>query len=317
MTLALVVVMLELTGGLEYVVPTMLAVLVSRWIADRTGWAPGMTEAALRRARHLPYAAATTGGGDDTAGLSSEDRTTEAPEAAGGHHRGALAQPVWATAVVADVMRPAAACACLWDGMTLAALDAIVAEELARAHGPSGRGAASPVAASAGSRVGTGAVEMRDGVAAAVLLQQEADADDAGAEHAWLPVLRNRDDAICVGGATLRNILATRRHLADAQHRDPASTRVSFTGSSRSAAYAAYAAGADTSAASTTVNLSTTVEPCALTVVPEAAVATVAAALHALRTEHCLVARGGALVGVLSKRALVALARGDRPSTSL
>jgi len=34
MTVSLVVIMFELTGGLNYIVPVMLAIIVAKWVAD-------------------------------------------------------------------------------------------------------------------------------------------------------------------------------------------------------------------------------------------------------------------------------------------
>lgn len=37
MTVSLVVIMFELTGGLEYIVPLMAATMTSKWVADAFG----------------------------------------------------------------------------------------------------------------------------------------------------------------------------------------------------------------------------------------------------------------------------------------
>ena len=37
MTVSLVVIMFELTGGLEYILPTMVGVMMSKWVADAFG----------------------------------------------------------------------------------------------------------------------------------------------------------------------------------------------------------------------------------------------------------------------------------------
>lgn len=37
MTVSLVVIMFELTGGLEYIVPLMAAAMTSKWVADAFG----------------------------------------------------------------------------------------------------------------------------------------------------------------------------------------------------------------------------------------------------------------------------------------
>ena len=37
MTVSLVVIMFELTGGLEYIVPLMAAAMTSKWVADALG----------------------------------------------------------------------------------------------------------------------------------------------------------------------------------------------------------------------------------------------------------------------------------------
>jgi len=37
MTVSLVVIMFELTGGLEYIVPLMAATMTSKWVADALG----------------------------------------------------------------------------------------------------------------------------------------------------------------------------------------------------------------------------------------------------------------------------------------
>lgn len=47
MTVSLVVIMFELTGGLEYIVPLMAATMTSKWVADALG-REGIYEAHIR-----------------------------------------------------------------------------------------------------------------------------------------------------------------------------------------------------------------------------------------------------------------------------
>lgn len=47
MTVSLVVIMFELTGGLEYIVPLMAAVMTSKWVGDAFG-REGIYEAHIR-----------------------------------------------------------------------------------------------------------------------------------------------------------------------------------------------------------------------------------------------------------------------------
>jgi chloride channel 3/4/5 len=37
MTVSLAVIMFELTGGLEYILPVMIAVIISKWVGDAFG----------------------------------------------------------------------------------------------------------------------------------------------------------------------------------------------------------------------------------------------------------------------------------------
>ena len=179
--------------------------------------------------------------------------------------------------MVADVMRPAAACACMWDGMLLADVDAVLAAADASSAAPSGASAI-PAAADGGGMP-----------------------DDAGGLGAWFPVLRGRDEATIVGCVSRRGVVAA-RHRASSMAADPATTRVTFTGG-----------GSARATHGATLNLADAVEPSSLTVVPEAPLSQVAASMHALRADHCVVSRGGSLVGVLSKRHVVAFARGQWP----